>query len=44
MDYWTEQFDKVVRAGDEAKHIRIPLEAFDAIVKADELASVDERR
>jgi hypothetical protein len=40
MDYWLEQFDKVVRGGDEAKNIRLPLEIFDAVVKAAESEGV----
>ena len=44
MDYWLEQFDKLVSRGDEAKHIGIPLAVIDAIVNAAELESVDQRR
>jgi hypothetical protein len=36
LAYWIEQFDKVVEGGDEAKHIRLPLEVFDATVKGAE--------
>jgi hypothetical protein len=42
LDYWLEQFDKVVEGGDEAKHIRLPLAIFDVIVKAAESEALRE--
>jgi hypothetical protein len=43
MAYWTERVDKILAGDDEVKG-QIPLEVFDAIVKAADSARSDECR
>jgi hypothetical protein len=44
MAYWTERVDKILAGDDEVRGCLIPLEVFDAIIKAGDSARSDECR